>query len=77
TNRPYIIVLSISLILAVPISQIMVDGYLDTVNAFHAPVGFKMIIPSIAIIVLAIFSTISLNLVKVAKSRPTDNLKER
>ncbi|QSE98014.1 ABC transporter permease [Fulvivirga lutea] len=77
TNKPYLIILSVSLILALPVSHMLVDGYLDQVNAFHVPIDLRVILPSILLITLAIFSTIGLNLLKVAKSRPAENLKER
>ena len=76
TNKPYFTILLFSLIISIPVSQVLVKNYLDQVNAFHVPVDLRVIVPSTMVILLTIFLTIGVNLIKIAKARPTDTLKD-
>lgn len=77
TNIPFMVVLGVALILAIPASQWLIKIYLDQVNAFHVPIDFTITIPSILILLLTVLLTISSNLFKVSKSSPVEALAEK
>ncbi|MTI39041.1 ABC transporter permease [Fulvivirga lutimaris] len=77
TNVPFIVVLGIALIVAIPTSQYLIKLYLDQVNAFHVPIDFTITVPSILILLITVLLTISSNLFKVSKSSPVEALAEK
>ncbi len=77
TNKPYIIILGVALILSIPLSQYLVKNYLDQVNAYHVPVDLKIIIPSVLLITVTILLTIGTNLLKIARAEPSSTLREK
>ncbi|MEO1053704.1 MAG: ABC transporter permease [Bacteroidota bacterium] len=75
-QKQFVLILLIALIIAIPFSQQLVSGYLDDVNAFHVPVGVKLISFSVLILVCTVLLTISSNLIKVSKTNPTETLRQ-
>lgn len=75
-NRPFLINLGITLLVATPISKWLVTSYLDQVNSYHIPINYKILIISVLVIGLTTILTIFLNLNKITNLDPATALRE-
>ncbi|MGD1960154.1 MAG: ABC transporter permease [Fulvivirga sp.] len=75
TNKPYVIILGVSMLIAAPLSQNLVEGYLKEVNAYPVAIDYKIIVPSIILLTSVILLTITANLYKVSITNPTETLR--
>ncbi len=72
----YMWLFTISIVLGAPISYYLVEFLFDMVYPYHIPSNFASVIISGAILILVLWSVVSILLVRVAKSNPVIGLKE-
>lgn len=74
--KDYLWLFTISIILGAPISYYLVEFFFDTVYTYHVPSNFGSVLMSGVILIVVLWSVVSILLVRVSKSNPVDGLKE-
>lgn len=72
----YMWLFTLSIILGAPISYYLVQFLFDMVYPYHVPSNFTSVIISGVILIVVLWSVVSILLVRVSKSNPVDGLKE-
>ncbi|MEQ8574579.1 MAG: FtsX-like permease family protein [Fulvivirga sp.] len=74
--KDYMWLFTISIILGAPISYYLVEFFFDTVYTYHVPSNFGSVLMSGIILIVVLWTVVSILLVNVAKSNPVNGLKE-
>ncbi|MFC1729549.1 ABC transporter permease [candidate division KSB1 bacterium] len=74
-TKEYLILLTLSTVIAAPLSYYLVEAALDGIHAYHIPVSVTHMVFVIALIILTSVLTISSLLYKAGQTNPVDTLK--
>ncbi|MDO8367796.1 MAG: ABC transporter permease [Saprospiraceae bacterium] len=74
-TRQYLILFAAALIIGAPASYILLKFVLEYAYTYHMPINYSGVVMAVAILILVLLTTVSLQLRRVLKSNPVDGLK--
>ena len=74
-GKQYAVLLGIALIVAIPVSYLLIKYILDIAYTYHIPVTYSIVTSSIIVMVMILLTTISTQIGKVLRANPVDGLK--
>jgi ABC-type antimicrobial peptide transport system permease subunit len=74
-TRQYAILFAVALILGAPVSYILIKGLIESAYTYHMPITFSGVAIAVAILIVVLLTTISIQFRKVLKSNPVNGLK--
>jgi ABC-type antimicrobial peptide transport system permease subunit len=74
-TRQYASLFVIALILGAPVSYILIKALIESAYTYHMPITFSGVAIAVAILIVVLLTTISIQFRKVLKSNPANGLK--